>query len=250
VHRWNLSSKWFALLLAAGIASSAGAVFASTPGTLFEDTPGRAASPARASAACTLEPGPIGTFALAITGEAYTAVASRLRPASCTACGATSAVTPTSVSFRVRWTDASSAQVQISVVGATVTGGCTVPDESTVLCGAVSYTLTSTGPGGIVYNLAMPSGCCISGDAFVLIKFVGGLVKGSSSTASNPALSLTSVPCVNCEQYFSTSISYPTLADWCPATSQNSLWISVDADCCTPVPTLRHSWGGVKFLYR
>jgi hypothetical protein len=205
-------------------------------------------APQATNAACTLEPGPIsGTSYVLQPPDAFTAVAWKIPMSSCTACPSPAALDLKTVSFRVRWFGACTATAEISIVGAQPGPGCLVPDPTQVLCGPVSYSISGTAAGGVVYTLPTPSGCCVSGDAFIVIRF-GGFDQCVTPSFA-PGLTATLLPCVNCEEYYTSTVSAPSFTDWCSFPSAMSLWLSVDADCCIPTPALRHSWGTLKTRY-
>ena len=94
----------------------------------------------------------------------------------------------------------------------------------------------------------MPPGCCISRDAFVLVKLIG-LDQCINPSGGIPVLYLGSDACAPCTQYITVSNIYPNFTEMC-SLSTNPFWISVDADCCDPTPTRPNSWGRLKTMYR
>lgn len=230
----RISAACIALLLLASALPAPGAADPSP--VLLPD----AASPApdaqvqTTAAACTLEPGPIETSAsYAWTlPDAFSNVAWLVPRASCTACAPGLGLEIKTVSFRVRWFGACTATAEVSIVGATGSTGCRVPDPNHVLYGPASFQIVGTGSLGIVHTLTLPAAWCVGTEAFVMIHFVG--LDACYPSGSSPGLTRTSTTCVSCSEYVSTIVSSPTLADWCTLAT-NSLWMQVEADCCGTV---------------
>jgi hypothetical protein len=204
-----------------------------------------------ATGACTIETGPIGNVSSAWQGPDFlTAIATPIQPTQCSACPSPQILTLNSVSFRLRWLTACSATAEVSIVGATGSPGCLAPDPSQVLCGPLSYTVSGPGSVGIVHTLPLPSGCCVSQPAFVLVRFTGF---ESCSGGSAPGITNNTLACSPCQSWWSTVLSYPSLSDRClegTGAGLSQTWLSVDADCCAPTPALPKSWGDVKTFYR
>lgn len=201
-----------------------------------------------ASPACTLEPGPLAAVSVAYEApDSWKAIATRVHVNSCSACAATGALTLTDVSLRIRWVSAGTAQVIVSVIGGTGTGACLVPDETNVLCPPATYPVSSSGAGGIVYTLPFADGCCITSDAFVLVQFVG---LADPNQPISHGITLSTGPCVACDQYIESQTLYPTFTEVCSTSIATPYWISVGANCCTPTPTRRSTWGELKIRSR
>lgn len=200
-------------------------------------------------AACDLEPGPLGSISLTFESpEAWTSFAWRIPRSSCAACAPAQALEVESVSVRVRWLYACSAQAEVLVVAAKGDPACPVPDTSRVLCGPVTSTIAGSGPGGVVHTLPLPGGCCVSEDAFALVRFVG---LASCGGGISPGLTYASGPCVPCSQYVTIGSLLPAPADFCAyAPPHDPLWMSVSAGCCAATPAGRRSWGSLKTVYR
>jgi hypothetical protein len=103
-----------------------------------------------------------------------------------------------------------------------------------------------------VYTLTLPPGCCVAQDAFLLLSFTGFNTCSNPTNGFTTGLTATTSACVNCEEFFTTGYSIPDLSDWCSSSegTSNSLWIQLEADCCAATPTVPHSWGRIKTVYR
>ncbi len=222
------SFAWFAWFIVAILHAAPGS--AAPPLVTLDD---RSESPAMtqpSAATCLMEPGPIQTSTSYFwtSPDAYSDVA-WLIP-SCASCAPGSALELKTLSFRVRWFGACTAHATVSVVGATGPEGCPVPDVNTVLHAPVSYTIS--GSTGTIHTLTLPAGWCISSPAFVLVHFLD--LGSCYATGSSPGITRTSAACENCTQYVSTTVSTPTITDWC-SQATNSLWLQIEAECCTAV---------------
>lgn len=186
------------------------------------------------AATCSLEPGPLqASMSYAWTvPDAFSDVAWLIPRGSCAACGPTFGLELKTVSFRVRWFGACTATAQVSIVGATGAAGCRVPDPGYVQYGPASFQLVGTGSLGIVHTLPLPAGWCVGPDAFVRVHLVG--FDACYPTGSSPGLARTTTACAGCSEYVSTTVSTPTLTDWCTL-ADGSLWMQIEADCCGPV---------------
>jgi hypothetical protein len=233
-------SQFHLMLLPWLIASAAGAPGAGSAAPSGSST---------ASPACTLTPGAMQSVSFFWTPpEELTAAAWKISASTCDACAATGGLTPTSVSFGVRWFRSCSALAQVLIVGARTDGGCPVPDTTKVLCGPATFTISNNRGGIKAHTLQLPGGCCISGDAFLLVRFTG--FGGCSAAGLSPGLAASSGPCVACEQYVSAANIYPTLTEWCSVGAANSMWFSMETQCCLVTPVKEHSWGRLRVMYR
>jgi hypothetical protein len=147
----------------------------------------------------------------------------------------------------MRWFRACSASAEVSIVRATQGDSCLVPDPTQILCGPVTQTLVAPGNANVIYTVAVPSGCCVSGDAFLLVRFTG---LAGCATGTGPGLTAAQAPCVDCEQFVTANNIFPTMTEWCSIGASNPMWFSVNADCCSMTPTRERSWGTLKTLYR
>src|SRR5262245_13012960 len=207
-----------------------------------------AATPSIPAASCTMAPGAIGTTAFFWTPpEELTSVAWKIPTSSCTTCGPNPALSLTSASFRMRWFRACSATAQISIIGASQGDTCMVPDTSRVLCGPITQPFAPVGNGNVLYTVPIPNGCCISGDAFLYIKFTG---LGACATTVGPGLTAAQAPCTPCVQYVSALNIFANTTEWCSIGASGPMWFSINADCCSMTPTREGSWGSLKTLYR
>lgn len=230
-----------------------GLATAGTPIPIVDDGPVvlSPGSDQAATGVCVLQPAPRASFAYVLNAqEVYRNVAWRIPFASCPVCPAPQILQINSMAFRIRWFGVCSAAAEVSIVGATGPSTCRVPDTTIVLCPPVTYTIDNpSGMPGVIYTLPLSPGCCVTGEAFALVRF-SGFENCLSADGLGPGIYSTTAVCTNCDQFY-TSTVVPGLTDWCsPPFPPNSLWIQLDADCCTAVGTERSSWGKVKALYR
>jgi len=144
--------------------------------------------------------------------------------------------------------------IAVSVVGAKPTAanpGCLVPDESNVLCGPLTYTVTPPAAGGYDVALPLPAGCCISGEAFLCFNF---LASDCDPASDQLGIFATVAPCNPCESWNFYPLGAGTAQDdLCNVFSQygaGNLYMYADADCCNSTPTRHGTWGGLKTIYR
>jgi len=235
----------FAACLLSAARSSAGVP--PLPQTITDEAP----VPVEAAAGiCTVEPAPPGAISYTFSTGRWNNFAWRIHPDACEACPFPQALAMESVAFRVRWLGRCDAQVELSIIGATGPNGCPQPDTTNVLCGPTLHPISSDLFAGLkTHTLPVPSGCCISQDAFIRVRFVS--LQCDDSAIDDIALNATDQPCSNCDQYFGTTEFWAGLTDWCSLGAQpNALWTRYTANCCSPVPTVPRSWGQVKTLYR
>ncbi len=170
-----------------------------------------------------------------------------LKYSDCPACGP-GGLLITAAHLILYYQEACSIPVEVSIVPAIQSGGCAVPDVNNTLCGPVPFQLTVSNPGGYDFIMALAQPCCITGDAFLLIRFVDF---GTCTTL--PDLVAADVPCNPCVSYnLNPSFGFVDMcADpfWAQYNSGNPNMF-VDADCCTTTPTLHGNWGRLKQLYR
>lgn len=220
-----------------------GLAMALAPGTghgaepsVQEDDPAPGASRIHApAAACDLEPAPIlSTNSYTwTTPDAFSDLYWRV-PAPCPVCDPGQSLDLKTVAFRIRWFGACTAQAEVSLVGSIGPPGCRVPDPSQVVCGPVSHPIVGTAPAGVVHTLAAPAGCCAPSGAFVRIRFIG--LGACYPSGPSPGITRTTAACVPCDQYYTTTVSSPSPADWCSSgPSLGSLWVQIGADCCAAV---------------
>lgn len=204
--------------------------------TSLDEAPAPGADRVHATAAaCVLEPAPIMTSSSYTwtTPDAFSDLYWRV-PAPCAACGPGQSLDLKTVAFRIRWIGPCTAQAEVSLVGSTGPSGCRVPDPSQVLCGPLAYTIVGTASAGVVHTLAAPAGCCLPPDAFVRIRFIG--LDACYPSGPSPGINRTTAACVPCDQYITTTVSWPTVTDWCSVgPSLGSLWVQIGADCCSAV---------------
>ena len=135
--------------------------------------------------------------------------------------------------------------IKVSIVGATDSAGCMLPDTNVVLCPAVTTTLSAVTPGFKDEVIALPAGCEWTGPAFLLVAFLSP--SAPCDTASRfPRLHLTG-SCTTCHgfDYF-----LDARIEMCSIDELNgrvAMWVDV-ASCAVPVT--RRSWGQLKTLNR
>jgi len=171
-----------------------------------------------------------------------------LRISDCPGCGSSGLIL-TTAHVILRFPVACSIPLEVSVIGATVTGNCIVPDESVVICAPVPYNVAPPVAGDYDVTLNLPAACCIQQNAFLSIRFVSN---GLCGTASLPQLGAAGLPCVPCFTY-NQNPNFG-LVDMCadpfwPVQAGNPAMF-VAADCCDITEAVPHTWGRVKTLYR
>jgi hypothetical protein len=239
------SSRWFPFLLAVTLTAPAAAI---AGGVALEDDAGTPPPPAP-SAACTLTPGDANTFSFIWTPpEELRTYAWKLPTGSCAACPS-GTLELDALTFRMRWPFACSATAEVLIVGAVQGATCLEPDTTNVLCGPTSHTIARVGTVlNVVHTLPIATDCCISGDAFLLVKFSG---LGACATPTiGPGLAAATGPCVPCSQFVTAFNIFENRTEWCSVGAANPTWFSIDAECCAGTPNLKGSWGSVKTLYR
>lgn len=136
-------------------------------------------------------------------------------------------------------------RVEVSVVGA-IEGACPAPDDANVICPPTVVSVTVPFSASAI-NVPLPAGCCVTGDAFVKLRWLDDVTCGGFFV--HPALLEAADACAPCEQYFSTLTAYPSVTEMCGVLPSN-LWLRINADCCEPTPMHERSWGRVKTMYR
>lgn len=204
-------------------------------------------APDGADAQCALQPAaPINAVNFISKEGHWQAIAWKLP--SCSACGSSPGLLVRNVQFRVAWSFECAAEAEISIVGAVGEAGCLRPDSTNVLCPPTTHPIAGGTDEFVSYTLPFPENCCVTQNAFVLIRFSFedclfwqgiGLAQG------------TVTPCTQYVQYGSV---YPQLTDWCEYGNGCQfpywLWMQVAADCCGATPAEPRSWGSVKSRYR
>jgi len=229
------------------------AAFAAGP---IQSTDGIPLTPQGTAATCVLEPGPIALPAYVYPLPNYfTAFAWRIPRQACTACGPAGALDIKDILYSLRWPALGcTVHVVVSIVAARGVAPCLEPDTTQVLCGPEPYTLVRTGERYQAYSADFEEGCCIFEDAFVLLRFLDFGSCSDPVSHFTMGISITNQPCIDCDQYVAVSGYYnDQLTEWCSTAgggSLNSMWMQVQADCCSATPTRRRSWGGVKTIYR
>lgn len=146
------------------------------------------------------------------------------------------------------WDVACSQEIAVSIVGATGSAPCYVPDPTNVICPEVSQTL-APGTGSFLHFLAVAESCKPQGPVFLCINFP--VVGPTCTETSMPNLGAAGTPCAQCRTYN----YYPGTQDelcaaprW-PGVVGNPV-MYVESICSPMTPTLPLTWGGLKVLYR
>ena len=136
--------------------------------------------------------------------------------------------------------------VEVSIVGSNGDPNCPAPDMLNIICPPILYNLAVPASGLYEFSMPLPAGCCINQNAFLQINFtVTG--PGCGGAATRPYLVLNE-SCSPCKSY---NIWATGSSEWCAfGLPDGNPMMTVDADCCTPVGTEKHSWGRLKMLYR
>lgn len=137
-----------------------------------------------------------------------------------------------------------SVPVKVSVVAASGPSTCRKPEPAQVLCAEQSATLLPIAPGTTLFDLPLPAGCEIDGDAFLKIEFPL-LPDECSELATRPRLVTTST-CASCEVY---NIYPAGNDDLCALQFPGFPIMYAGVESCL-VPALLRSWGSVKVVYR
>lgn len=203
--------------------------------------------PTGANATCTLgitdAPAYIVDYVYPPNDQYYTFIS----PAQCNACqgGPVYAVTAHFwVDFRTTCTQVMS----IGIYGASGDPTCYSPNPAQVLCAPFNVTVTPPGPGDYDVSVPVPAGCCISGPAFLKVEFVAA-APGCGTSSNFPRL-ITTASCTNaCTSWNIYPGGGPD--DLCADIGFPGYPVmNLDVDCCNATPTFKHTWGGLKSVYR
>ena len=175
-------------------------------------------------------------------------------------CGCAAGMTNLVAHWTLNWTVPCSIFVQAWILPAVQTSpGCYVavtppspPDPPSALCGPSEVTLLDGAAGGLItHSIPLPPCNCLANGqkAFVLVKIVsGGSCPQSGGALVSPEIVFdgTPDPCTSYNAYPGSGGPVDLLTFGFPG----NMMMSVEADCCTPTPTLPGSWGTLKTLYR
>lgn len=133
--------------------------------------------------------------------------------------------------------------VSVGVVVADLTDpDCPVPVPGKYVCGPTNYNLMPGAAGNYDFSFALPSGCCITEKAFLMITFTA-----AGTCTSLPRLITTD----GCEKCMSYNVYPGGSDDLCVDIGfPGNPNMYVDAGCCELVSAPRGTWGRVKTLYR
>ncbi len=165
-----------------------------------------------------------------------------LDPATC-GCPGPNGVLLSNAHVLLNFPMACSIPVSVAVVAADLTDPlCPVPVPGQYLCAPVNYDLVPGAAGDYDFMFALPSGCCITEKAFLVVTFTGA---GSCTTL--PRL-ITTEGCNPCESY---NVYPGGFDDLCVAVGfPGNPSMSVETACCDIVPALRGTWGQMKTHFR
>jgi len=231
------------LLLAtlARVAIASGPVVVQDPGATIT-------APAHAAFACSFEPGPLDPTTSYAAGDGWNWIAWHIPNQPCGNCPSPGLAEARQVSFATRAFDNCNITVEVSIVASTG-GACPQPDTTNVLYGPSSTPVTINIGVGDVHSIPLPTGWCLTSDAFVLIRFVG--MDACLTTKGAVGLDRANVACTNCEEWVTATNLWGTPVDECSILPGASpIWIQLDTECCGATPTLQRSWGSVKTHYR
>lgn len=220
-----------------------------SPGIIVQGIPiGRMSGtvPSRVTSSCNLGVSTGAAYIVDYLAPPDDAYDTFLDPAQC-AC-ATGAVELHNAHVLLNFQAGCAQPVRVRIIGATSIGaGCWRPDPGVTLCGPLDYELTPAVPGNYQFNLALPTGCCIQGPAFLEIDFTSAGA-GCSTPGTRPRL-ITTAACNPCTSWNLYSDGTDDLCDPFVGFPGNPvMW--ADGDCCSVVPTTEKSWGRIKILYR
>jgi hypothetical protein len=218
----------------------------SAAGPIVVHDPSVPTAPLRSTFACSFEPGPLDPTISYAAGDGWNWIAWHIPQQPCGNCSAPGWVEARQVSFSTRAFANCNITAEVSIVA--VKGSvCPMPDTTQVLYGPYSYPVVINVGVGDIHSIPLPEGWCLTRDAFVLIRFVG--IDGCLTSKGPLALDRANTSCVNCDEWVTAINWSATPVDICTVFS-SPIWIQLDTECCGVTPTLRHSWGSVKTLYR
>lgn len=233
------------LLVPILVAALASAANAAGP-VVVQDPAATLAAPQRATFACSLETGPLDPTTSYGAGDGWNWVAWHIPNQPCGNCPSPGLAEARQVSFATRAFSNCNITAEVSIVASTG-GACPMPDTTQVLDGPFSYPIAISIGVGDVHSIPLPTGWCLTQDAFVLIRFDG--IDGCLTSKGSVALDRANVACANCDEWV-TAINWSgTPVDECSVFG-SPIWIQLDTECCSVTPTLPRSWGSVKTLYR
>lgn len=249
-HRFRCA--WL-LLLACLLPAAAIAERSATSFEPLGDTPVldvRIGVPPSASGGCLLgETRPVAGFVNGYLFPPDDRYLTLLRPSGCTACPPPSAIQLTTAHVILGFNSPCAIPVDVSIVGS-FPGECPVPDQANVICPPTRYILSSDEGGvAIDFGLALPPGCCISENAFLLITFVDI----GTCADDPPVIGAAATPCNTCFSYNDNPtygfVDICTDPFW-PSETLGNPTMYAEADCCAATPVDSGTWGRVKAMYR
>ena len=174
------------------------------------------------------------------------AIATLLKATDCAACmGGMDTLQAVAAHIYANFVVACDLPIKVSIVGASDSSGCWLPDTNRVLCPGVFTTLGSNSTGLKDVVVAMPGTCRWNGPAYLMVTFLG--TSAPCDTANRmPRLPITA-SCTTCHgwDYF-----LDARVEMCSAEELNgrpAMYMDV-ASCVVPVT--RRSWGTLKSYYR
>lgn len=202
--------------------------------------------PQRATSACQLGVNGPAAYVVNYLLPPEDAYFTMLDPASCPTCNG-AGIIPTTAHVALSFAYVCSIPVTVGVYGASGSPGCYTPDLGNVLVAPTTYTVAPGVTGVYDFSFALPPGACISGAAFLKIEFQSPSA-GCALSSRFPRLVTTDtpIPCTSWNIYPGGGPDDLIVDIGLPGNPM--MW--VDGDCCSVVPTLPKSWGGLKLSYR
>jgi hypothetical protein len=167
-----------------------------------------------------------------------------IEPSQC-GCSGSGGVQLTNAHVMLDFPEPCAIPVEIGVVAADLTDpACPAPILGEYLCGPIAYELSGVEePGQYEFSLSLTGGCCITQKAFLMITFVSG-----GDCGGLPGLMIDTSVC-GCTSYNAWPDGGDQAYDLC-GTLPGSPVMYADATCCSPVPVVPQTWGGLKATYR
>lgn len=168
-----------------------------------------------------------------------------LDPAACTACPSPQSLALLNAVIRLRFLEACTVVLRVSVVEAGGTPACPAPDTLRFICPPALYTIGEpAGAPSKDYLMPFAAPCCLTRMAFLSIEVV------SVSCPISRIVWAFAQPCTPCTQYIASPVLSPGIQEQCASGFDVNYRVWVDADCCGPTPAIHNSWSRIKILYR
>jgi hypothetical protein len=207
--------------------------------------------PSGAQSICTLgitgSPAFIVNYVFPPNDQYYTLI----EPLACAQCAAVGAVTAVTAHVLLNFPAQCSQLVSVGIYGGTPSPfdpTCLVPDPNLVICPPFLVNLAPPAPGNYKFSIPMPTGCCITGKAFLKIEFVN-LAPGCNTGSTVPRLITTSSCLPGCNSWNIWPGGGPDELCLDIGFPGNPI-MNLEVDCCLSTNTHKHSWGTLKSHYR